>query len=120
LGAFEFRHPSWFVDKVYEVLQRHNVPLVAVDVEEGEEGGAPLVPTATWGYLRLRRMDYSRSDLELWAERIRSQRWTDAYAFLKHREGSPAGPAAAGDLKKIFALDKGDQDHDSFNHRALP
>jgi uncharacterized protein YecE (DUF72 family) len=119
-AALEFRHPSWFVKEVYELMRRHNVPLVAVDSEDDEEGGAPLVATATWGYLRLRRIDYSLPDLELWADRIRQQRWTEAYVFLKHKEGSPAGPAAARGLKTVFASSKGDEDHDSCEVPALP
>ena len=91
-AALEFRHKSWFDDEVYDALRSHDVALVAVDEDEGE---TPLVPTASWGYLRLRRTDYQDEELELWAERIRSQPWQEAFAFLKHDEESPTGPAAA-------------------------
>jgi uncharacterized protein YecE (DUF72 family) len=63
-------------------------------VDEDEESW-PLVPTASWGYLRLRRSGYEDADLGAWADRIRSQPWQEAYAFLKHEEDSPAGPDAA-------------------------
>ena len=53
------------------------------------------MPTATWGYLRLRRTEYADGELAAWAERIRGQPWNEAYAFLKHDEDSPAGPDAA-------------------------
>jgi uncharacterized protein YecE (DUF72 family) len=102
-AALEFRHPSWFVDEVYELLRSRDVPLVTVDEEREEGGGAPLVPTASWGYLRLRRGNYSTADLVSWAARIEGQGWTDAYMFLKHEEGSPTGPAAAQELNAILA-----------------
>ena len=48
-----------------------DVALVAVDEDEAEGTGSPLVPTASWGYLRLRRSAYDRGALEAWAARIR-------------------------------------------------
>jgi uncharacterized protein YecE (DUF72 family) len=101
-AALEFRHASWFEDEVYEALREHDVALVAVDENEGEGQGSPLVPTASWGYLRLRRTDYSDEALGQWAERIRSQPWREAFAFLKHEEDSPKGPEAAGRLMAML------------------
>jgi uncharacterized protein YecE (DUF72 family) len=101
-AALEFRHASWFDDEVYEALREHDVALVAVDEDEGEGQGSPLVPTASWGYLRLRRTDYSDEALGQWAERIRSQPWREAFAFLKHEEDSPKGPEAAGRLMAML------------------
>lgn len=100
-AAVEFRHTSWFEAEVYEVLRARNVPMVAVDKDDAEGTGAPLVPTAAWGYLRLRRTQYSAADLDGWAARIAEQPWTEAYVFLKHEEGSPAGPAAAQQLQRL-------------------
>ncbi|HZE74315.1 MAG TPA: DUF72 domain-containing protein, partial [Gemmatimonadales bacterium] len=48
-AAMEFRHESWFADDVLEALRARDIALVAVDEDEG---GSPLVPTASWGYLR--------------------------------------------------------------------
>jgi uncharacterized protein YecE (DUF72 family) len=101
-AALEFRHPSWFVDEVYEVLSSRDVPLVTVDEHREDGDGVPLVPTASWGYLRLRRGNYSTADLVSWAERIETQGWTDTYVFLKHEEGSPEGPAVARELNAIL------------------
>ena len=94
-AAMEFRHASWFTDSVYEALRAHDVALVAVDEDESEGGGAPLIATASWGYLRLRRSAYDDGQLAAWVDRIRSQPWHEAYAFLKHDEEKPTGPAAA-------------------------
>jgi uncharacterized protein YecE (DUF72 family) len=101
-AAFEFRHATWFDDEVYQLLQDRNAALVAVDEEEGEGTGAPLVVMADWGYLRLRRSSYDREALEGWAARIAQQPWDSAYVFLKHEEGSPTGPAAAEALQALL------------------
>ena len=89
--AFEFRHETWRDDEVYETLRARNAALVCADTEESAAGGAPIVPTADWGYLRLRRMDYDAAALEPWAGRIRSQPWQQAFVFFKHEEGHPLG-----------------------------
>ena len=98
-AAVEFRHQSWFDEEVYQLLRDRDIALVAVDEDEG--GGAPLIPTAAWGYLRLRRIGYDTSQLSAWAARIGEQPWNEAYVFLKHEEGSPTGPAAAEELQRI-------------------
>ena len=98
-AAMEFRHESWFADDVLEALRARDIALVAVDEDEG---GSPLVPTASWGYLRLRRTGYDPTALGAWADRIREQPWGEAYAFLKHdEEGSEAnGPRWAEELQR--------------------
>ena len=97
-AALEFRHGSWFDDEVYEALRAHDVALVAVDEDEET---TPLVPTASWGYLRLRRTGYGDDELEAWVERIGSQPWREAFAFLKHDEGSGTGPESATKLLEM-------------------
>jgi uncharacterized protein YecE (DUF72 family) len=101
-AAVEFRHESWFEDEIYRLLQERNVALVAVDEDEAEGHGAPLVPTASWGYVRLRRIQYETAALSAWAVRLRGQPWQEAYVFLKHEEGSPTGPGAAQELQQIL------------------
>jgi hypothetical protein len=61
------------------------------------------VTTASWGYLRLRRLDYDAGGLQGWAERIRQQPWSDAYVFLKHEDGSPTGPGFAEVMQQILS-----------------
>ena len=89
--AFEFRHPSWFDDEVYDLLRARDASLC---VAEAEELATPLVATASWGYLRLRREDYQDAQMAQWAERIRAQAWSDAFVYLKH-EDAGRGPALA-------------------------
>jgi uncharacterized protein YecE (DUF72 family) len=82
--AFEFRHASWFDDEVWSVLRAHGASLC---VAEGETLESPLVPTADWGYVRLRRDAYPDEVLADWAQRIVAQPWKEAFVFLKHDEG---------------------------------
>ena len=93
--AIEFRHASWFDDEVFETLRAHGAALCVADT--GEEPVAPLVATTDWGYLRLRREDFSDEDLRDWARRIREQPWKEAYVFLKHEEEGK-GPKMAARL----------------------
>lgn len=82
--AIEFRHASWFDDAVFGALRARRVALCVADT--GEEPVAPLVATTDWGYLRLRREEFSHEELGHWARRIGEQPWTDAWVFLKHEE----------------------------------
>jgi uncharacterized protein YecE (DUF72 family) len=97
-AALEFRHESWFDDEVYDALRGHGIALVGVDEDERT---TPLMPTTSWGYLRLRRTEYLESELRDWAERIKGLPWQEAFVFLKHEEDSAAGPDAATKLKEM-------------------
>jgi uncharacterized protein YecE (DUF72 family) len=99
-AAMEFRHDSWLADDVLDALRARDIALVAVD---DDEGGTPLIPTASWGYLRLRRTGYDPAGLAAWAEGIQGQPWQEAYAFLKHdEEGTEAnGPRWAEELARL-------------------
>jgi len=90
-AAFEFRHETWRDEEVYETLRGCNAALVCADTEAWGEAGAPIVPTADWGYLRLRRCDYDDAGLAGWAERIRAQPWQRAFVFFKHEDDRPLG-----------------------------
>jgi uncharacterized protein YecE (DUF72 family) len=100
--AFEFRHESWNDDEVRGVLRERNAALVCADTEESGAAGAAIVPTADWGYLRLRRLDYEAETLLPWAERIRSQPWRKAFVFFKHEDDRPlAWPLIERFLKTV-------------------
>jgi len=96
--AIEFRHASWFDDEVFDALRAQGAALCVADT--GEEPVAPLVATTDWGYLRLRREDFSDADLRDWARRIREQPWKEAYVFLKHEEEGK-GPKMAARLMEF-------------------
>jgi uncharacterized protein YecE (DUF72 family) len=90
-AAFEFRHASWFEDEIFEALRGKKAALC---IAEDEELATPLVATAEWGYLRLRRQDYDDAAVAAWAEKVRAQSWQEAYVFFKH-EDAGAGPRLA-------------------------
>jgi uncharacterized protein YecE (DUF72 family) len=91
-AAFEFRHPSWRCDAVYERLRAQGAALVGA--EDDDAPAEPLVATADWGYLRLRRSDYAREDLARWVQQLRACAWQRAFVFFKH-EDAGAGPRLA-------------------------
>jgi uncharacterized protein YecE (DUF72 family) len=93
-AAFEFRHASWFEEDVFEVLRGKGAALC---VAEDEELATPLVATAPWGYLRLRRQDYDGAAVAAWADRVRAQSWSEAYVFFKH-EDAGSGPRLAAEF----------------------
>ena len=73
--CFEFRHPSWFVDEVYEMLREHEVALVIGDRPEVKAFQAQVL-TAPWTLVRFhygsrgRRGNYSETELREWARRL--------------------------------------------------
>ncbi len=97
-AALEFRHASWFEDDVFEALRRRGAALC---IAEDEDLAAPLVATAGWGYLRLRRPDYGEAEVRAWADRVRAQAWEEAYVFFKH-EDAGAGPRLAAQMLARF------------------
>jgi len=99
-AAFEFRNPTWFEDDVYALLRDRNAALVASDVDDAPE--PPLVPTADWGYFRLRRTSYAPETLATWLARARAQPWTDAFVFFKH-EDAGTGPKLAAEFLRMAA-----------------
>jgi uncharacterized protein YecE (DUF72 family) len=96
--AFEFRHASWFDDEVWAALRAHDAALC---VAEGETLESPLVATADWGYVRLRRGVYPDDVLASWAERILAQPWREAFVYIKHDEGD--APSVAKRLNEALA-----------------
>jgi len=92
--AMEFRHESWLADDTYKTLSEYDAALVIAD---GGKLEVPRVATASWGYLRLRRDDYTTTEVAEWAAWINAQAWGDAFAFFKH-EDAGVSPQLARDL----------------------
>jgi uncharacterized protein YecE (DUF72 family) len=90
--AFEFRHQSWFDDEVFNLLCSRDAGLCLADADD--ELDIPFVATATWGYLRLRRPEYSDADILGWVKQIQQQSWKEAFVFFKH-EDAGKGPQFA-------------------------
>ncbi len=99
-AAFEFRHDSWFDEEVYRLLSAHGSAALVVS-DRGGTAEPPVVATADYGYLRLRRTDYSVADLERWATRLRELPWQEAFVFFKHEE-TAGGPQLAERFAGLF------------------
>jgi uncharacterized protein YecE (DUF72 family) len=99
-AAFEFRHASWFDDEVLALLKNKNIALCIAD---SEKLATPIVATADYGYLRLRREDYQAADVARWAETIRTQKdgWSNAFVYFKHEE-SGIGTKLATQLLELL------------------
>ena len=99
-AAFEFRHESWFDEEVFDLLKATKTALCIAD---SEKLTAPKVSTANWGYLRLRREDYSKIDIEHWVEFVRAQHgWDDVFIYFKHEEAG-IGPKLAAQMMALLA-----------------
>ena len=87
--CFEFRHPSWFTEDVYSLLGSHGVALVIGDRPERPFQTHEL--TADFTLVRFhygargRRGNYSESELDQWAERLREwSRRVDVFAYFNN------------------------------------
>jgi uncharacterized protein YecE (DUF72 family) len=99
-GAWEFRHPTWLEDDVLELLSRKNQALCIADTDDMPV--SHIDKTADWGYLRLRRVNYSSENLSEWLQRVREQNWQETFLFFKH-EDEGTGPRLAGEFLKLAA-----------------
>jgi uncharacterized protein YecE (DUF72 family) len=95
--AFEFRHPSWFEDDAIDRLRARKIALCAA---ESDELASPVIATADWGYMRLRRTDYTDDELAAWADKILAQPWKEAFVYMKHDDGH--APDLAEKLRNLF------------------
>ncbi len=95
--VFEFRNTSWFCESVYNILRESNVGLCQAENENLE---TPHVLTADFVYLRLRKPDYTQSELD--EIQRRTQQYLSnsyvTYAIFKH-EDTPAGALYAERLR---------------------
>ncbi len=90
--AFEFRSPSWLHADILDLLRKWGCSLCLADTDENP--AKEIIHTAPWGYLRLRRADYTDADLLQWQDKILAQKWEKAFVFFKHEEDTK-GPKMA-------------------------
>ena len=92
--AFEFRNKTWLVDDVYRLLEKHGVSLCLAESDKLE---IPQVLTANFVHARLRKPEYSDSDLAEIGERVQGllDGGRDVYAFFKHEETAAGALYAA-------------------------
>jgi uncharacterized protein YecE (DUF72 family) len=83
-AAFEFRHPSWFEDDIFQILRARNLALCVAD---SETMSTPVEVTADYAYFRLRDEGYQQPDIERWAGVIAGVADVkDTYVYFKHEE----------------------------------
>ncbi len=87
--AFEFRHPSWFVPEVYELLRGHDAALVTGD--HPERPFQTDEATASWRYVRFhhgangKQGNYSEREIDDWAKRLDGwRRQAELYAYFNN------------------------------------
>ncbi len=97
--VFEFRHASWFEEEVYDCLRERRIAICHADDEARD---LPLVSTANWGYLRLRRPEYTQTELKQWKQRIDELGWETGFVFFKH-EDEGRGPEFALTFQQLTA-----------------
>lgn len=80
-----FREESWQAPEVDEILRHFGVATVA---EEDDEHEAYLRDTAEHRYVRLRRREYTRDELEKWAGYFKKALadGKDCYVYCKHKD----------------------------------
>lgn len=90
--AFEFRHESWFDERIFSLLREHNSALC---VARSDELASPDVQTADFSCYRLRESAYSSRKLKQIATGLQERAISgDVFAYFKH-EDEPAGPIRA-------------------------
>ena len=73
-------------------------------IADTDDLATPKKVTADYGYLRLRREDYQKIDIERWAGFVREQKsnWKDAFVYFKHEE-SGIGPKLAKQMMELLS-----------------
>jgi uncharacterized protein YecE (DUF72 family) len=95
--AFEFRHESWLVPQVFDLLREHGCALV----QSENDAEFQLQPwTARFAYLRLRKIAYRDDELRRWLDRLQAAGLDEAQVFFKH-EDEGTGPKLA---ERLLAL----------------
>lgn len=96
--AFEFRNASWMDYRILELLGEKGCSLCLTD--SGDAPADKIITTAQWGYLRLRRTDYTDDELSQWMKRVASQEWEKTFVFFKHEEEA-TGPEMAMRFRRL-------------------
>jgi uncharacterized protein YecE (DUF72 family) len=84
-AAMEFRHPSWL--EARPILAAQGVAWCSAETDEKDADEPSWEP---FGYLRLRKTEYSDDELHKWAERISPALadGRDVYVYFKHEDGA--------------------------------
>ncbi|HYL98016.1 MAG TPA: DUF72 domain-containing protein [Blastocatellia bacterium] len=86
--AFEFRNESWFDPEVYDLLRKHAAALGVVEPEESKQLPTVREVTGPFVYMRLRKGEYSDSELADWTSWMKAQT-VNVFCYMKHDEQAP-------------------------------
>ena len=105
--AFDFRSHTWLDAGMPDLLHQKECSLCMEDTDENPVN--EIISTAAWGYLRLRRSDYTDADLSQWADRIVAQKWDRAFVYFKHEDeaNEARGPAIARRFQELIEAKAG-------------
>lgn len=101
--AMEFQDESWHVDETFAALRAADAALVATELPDDPE--PPTIRrSGPFLYLRLRRSDYTRDELEAWLARLEPflGDGLDAFVYFRHDEVG-RGPELALELAALAA-----------------
>jgi uncharacterized protein YecE (DUF72 family) len=119
--AFEFRHPSWFCDEVYDLLKKNNLALTFSDTPNYplvEKVTADFIYIRLHGHAKLYASKYSTAELKNWAERIKNWRKQNLNVFVYFdNDASAYAIQNAQDLKKLLPHSKINQMETKFYPR---
>jgi uncharacterized protein YecE (DUF72 family) len=102
--CFEFRHPSWFAEPVWRLLERHGASLALGDDARRELPEAR--PVGELAYLRLhygsrgRAGNYSPTELDRWRRRIAAWRSRREVFVYLNNDWRGFAPANAQELRR--------------------
>jgi uncharacterized protein YecE (DUF72 family) len=110
--VIEFREPSWYVQEVYDLLQRHGASLCLHDMRGSATERlriGPIVYVRFHGPSGRYEGGYSVGALRSWADWLRVQLdgGSDAYAYFNNDVGGHA-PRDALTLRKMVLRDEGE------------
>jgi uncharacterized protein YecE (DUF72 family) len=107
--TIEFRHQSWFVPEVVELLRARGVALTIGD--HPERPFQSLEATASWRFVRFhygsrgRDGNYSATELEQWARRIAQWRRREEVFAYFNNDWNGFAPANALSLRRRLGID---------------
>jgi uncharacterized protein YecE (DUF72 family) len=83
--VFEFRHPSWFTESTFRLLDDHGAGFCIADSEDLEPN---FKVTGGLAYFRLRKDAYDAKAIDGWSEKIHrfSEGANESYVYLRHDE----------------------------------
>jgi len=91
--AVEFRHASWFSDKLNKLLSKYDAALCVADTEDMKPS---FEHTANFAYARLRRNTYSKNELKEWSQRLLkfADDMEECFVYFMHDETGEAANKA--------------------------